>query len=572
MIKTLKNFTPFLALLLLTITVPLGAAHATAALTKTEEKPADAAPAPVIDSIGRTTPRGLVTGFLDALGKEDFEKASQYLDLSKIPESRRKESGPELAKDLQLLLDQGGWFYPSSMLSNQPEGRVDQEGIVEDTDMIGNLRGSDKKTIDIVAQRITSENGNPIWLISSDTLKQLPTLARNAEEIQPPINKVLPNLLIESKWFGAPAGHWIAVVFLFAVSYISVWFLLLSFFAFLKKLWTKKCSVSGHHLLDEIRVPISLYVSVWVFAYSSLWTGLSIIVRQQMSQINVIIAWTAIALLVWRLIDIFTEAAQKKILSNGRFFGFSSILFFARRMVKILFGVVVLIIILANLGVDVTAGLAALGIGGIALALGAQKTLENFIGSVSIVIDQPLHIGDYCKIGDVAGTVEDIGMRSTRLRTNDRTLITIPNGDLSNQRIENLARRTRFLVNKKFQIRYDATSEQLRLFLKKAEEIFFASEYVTEEGMPVRYLGPGSDGHQMELFFYINVSDNNEYLKIQQGLMLQMADLVSELGLYYIIPSQTMLPAVDQRGAVAKVAAAPRHMVASSAKTAEAGE
>lgn len=556
MTKIFKNIMPPFLFLLLAFTLPLESAHATAVLTQAEEKPAEAAPVATIDSIGRTTPRGLVTGFLDAIGKEDFEKASQYLDLSAIPEARRKQSGPELAQNLQLLLDQGGWFYPSSMLSNDPEGSKGEEGIEEETDMIGNLRGPDKKAVDIFAKRIKGENGNLLWLISADTLKQIPTLARNAAETEPLINKVLPDLLIESKWFGAPAGHWIAVIFIFAASYISVWFLVLSIFAFLKKIWTRRCSICGHNLLDEIRVPVSLYVAVWVFGYTSLLAGLSIIVRQHMGQINVIIAWTAIALLAWRLIDIFTEAAQNKIVSNGRFFGFSSILFFARRMVKVLFGVVVLIIVLANMGVDVTAGLAALGIGGIALALGAQKTLENFIGSISIVLDQPLHIGDFCKIGDVSGTVEDIGMRSTRIRTNDRTLITIPNGDLSTQRIENLARRNRFLVSKKFQLRYDATSEQIRSFLKRCEEMLFANEYINEEGMPVRYLGPGSDGHQMELFFYINVSDNNEYLKIQQGLMLQMADLVDELGLFYIIPSQTMLPAVDQRGADAGVPAA----------------
>ncbi len=545
-------------------------AHATAAVvTKAEEATSpDSAPPVFIDPIGRSSPRGLVTGFLDSLSKEDFEKAGQYLNLSQMPQSGRKEDGARFARDLQTLLDNGGWFYPSSLLSNHPDGNKDEKDVGDDRDIIGTLRGPDKRTIDIVAQKTTDKEGNPIWLISPDTMAQIPTLVRKADETVPLINKILPDILIESKWFGAPAGHWIAVLFLFALSYASVWFITLGAFAFLKKIWTKKCSVAGHHLLDEVRLPVSLYVAVWVFAYSSLWAGLSIIVRQQMSQLNVIVAWTAVALLIWRLIDIFTEVAQKKVVANGRFFGFSSILFFVRRMVKILFGVVVLIIILANLGVDVTAGLAALGIGGIALALGAQKTLENFIGSLSIVIDQPLHIGDYCKIGETAGTIEDIGMRSTRLRTNERTLITIPNGDLSNQRIENMARRTRFLVHKKFQLRYDATSEQLRLFLKKSEELFFASEYVTEEGMPIRYLGPGSDGHLIELFFYINVSDNNEYLKIQQGLMLQMVDLVSELGLYYIIPSQTMLPAVDQRGAVAKVAAAPRHVAA----PAKAGE
>jgi MscS family membrane protein len=535
--------------LLLGLLLPMTPVHASsvAAVAGGEKASEGAAETLPLDELGRSTPRGTVVGFLDSIAKQDFEKASQYLDLDKVPDASRKTRGPELAQDLQMLLDKGGWFFPSSMISNDRDGKKEEEGIDEGFDQIGELRGSGGKKIAITAQLVERE-ANKIWLISSATLEQIRGLTEEISDSEPFINKILPDFLIDFKMLGAPIGHWLAVIFLMALSYISCWFIALGLVALLKKIWTKKCSVSGTHLLDAIRAPISLYAAVWVFGYSSLWIGLSIIVRQHMAQINVIVAWSAIALLLWRLIDIFTEAAQKRMTANGRFFGFSSILFFFRRMTKIVFGIVLLFIVLDNLGVDVTAGLAALGIGGIALALGAQKTLENFIGSLAIVIDQPVHIGDFARIGEVSGTVEDIGMRSTRIRTNERTLVTIPNGDLSNQRIENLARRNRFFVNKKFQLRYDATSEQIRLFTKKTEEMLFSCEHVTEEGLPVRYLGPGSDGHQMETFFYINVSDNNEFLKIQQDLMLKMADIVSELGLYYIIPSQTMLPAVDQRG------------------------
>ena len=546
----------FLLIGFLTCLTPMSPACATAAvLGKGEEAATEAAPLPV-DELGRSTPRGTVVGFLDAIAKQDFDKASQYLDLQKIPQASRKTRGPELAQDLQALLDKGGWFFPSSMISNDRDGKKEEEGIEDGLDQIGELRGPGTK-IAITAQQIEQE-GAKIWLISSQTLEQLRGLTESADNSEPAVNKILPSWLEDTKWFGAPAGHWMALIVLLATSYALCWFVVAAFFELLKKIWTKKCSVAGTHFLDAVRVPVSLYLSVWLFAYSMLWAGLSIIVRQSISQLNVIIAWSAIALLLWRLIDIFAEAAQKKMTANGRYFGFSSILFFFRRIIKITFGIVLLFIVLDNLGVDVTAGLAALGIGGIALALGAQKTLENFIGSLAIVIDQPLHIGDYCKIGTDAGTVEDIGMRSTRIRTNERTLITIPNGDLSNQRIENLARRNRFLVHKKFQLRYDATSEQLRLFCKKAEEIFFANEHVTEEGLPVRYLGPGEAGHLIEFFFYINVPDVNDYLKIQQDLMLQVSDLLAELGLYYIIPSQTMLPAVDQRGLAANVPTAAR--------------
>ncbi len=547
MITKRRFYTLSLLLIALCAFEPMAHASGVVAAERKSEAAAIAPEALPVDSLGRSTPRGTVVGFLDAISKEDFEKASEYLDLSAIPQAQHKKRGADLAQDLQTLLDKGGWFFPSSMLSNERDGRKDEEGIEEGSERIGNLRGNGR-TIDILAAQEKDSDGNLIWLISDNTLEQLPLLSGTDADEEPLINKVLPDILIDAKIFGAPVGHWIAVIFLFALSYLSVWFVALGILALLKKIWTRHCAVSGTHFLDAVRVPLSLYIAVWVFGYSSLWLGLSIIVRQHVGQLNVIVAWFAVALLIWRLIDIFAEAAQNRIVANSRFFGISSILFFFRRIVKVVFGIFVLFIVLDNLGVDVTAGLAALGIGGIALALGAQKTLENFIGSLAIVIDQPVHIGDYCKIGDIAGTVEDIGMRSTRLRTNERTLITIPNGDMSNQRIENFARRTRFLVNKKFQLRYDATPEQIRLFTKKTEEMLFANEHVTEEGLPIRYLGPGDGGHVIELFFYINVSDNNEFLRIQQDLMLGMADLIKETGLYYIIPSQTMLPAIDQRG------------------------
>lgn len=549
-------FPLFLIIGLLSCVVPMAPACATAAML-TGEKPSEGAAETLpVDEYGRSTPRGTVVGFIDAISKQDFTKAAQYLDLQKIPQNSRETRGPELAQNLQALLDKGGWFFPSSMISNDRDGKKDEEGIEDGFDQIGELRGNGQK-IPIMAQLIERDD-NKIWLISSETLEQLRVLTETIADTEPPINQILPVWLEDTKWFGAPAGHWLAMLVLLAASYGFCWFIVASLFALIKKIWTKKCSVSGMHFLDAVRVPISLYLSVWLFAYSMLWAGLSIIVRQNITQLNVIIAWSAIALFLWRLIDIFAGAAQKKMTANGRFFGFSSILFFFRRMIKTVFGVVLLFIILDNLGVDVTAGLAALGIGGIALALGAQKTLENFIGSLAIVLDQPLHIGDFCKIGDVAGTVEDIGMRSTRIRTNDRTLVTIPNGDLSNQRIENLARRNRYLINRKFQLRYDAKSEQIRLFLRRLEDMLYANEAITEEGVPVRFYGPGEAGYQFELFFYINVSDFNEHLKIQQDLMLQMTDLIAEMGLYYIIPSQTMLPAVDQRGAEAGIHAAPQ--------------
>ncbi|PZO87878.1 MAG: mechanosensitive ion channel protein MscS, partial [Micavibrio aeruginosavorus] len=406
------------------------AAVATGAATA-EETAAEPAPPP-IDSIGRSSPRGLVEGFLNAIGNENFEKAAQYLDMGAISDRQKSIKGPKLAQDLQTLLDRGGWLSPSAMLSSAREGEMDGDDPETDmTDIIGGIQTA-TGTIDILGERVTNKDGNQIWLISKATLDQIPSLLTVSAKTDPVINSILPDYLLQHKWGGAPAGHWIAVAFLLVISYSMAWFLMTGLLALIKKVWKKRCNVSGVHILDTLRLPLSLYSAVWIFGLSAFFLDISVLVRHHVTQLNVIVAWLAIAIFLWRLIDVFTETAQRRIGSTARFYGFSSILYFFRRLIKIAFGVLVLFIILDNMGVDVTAGLAALGIGGIALALGAQKTLENFIGSLAIVIDQPVHIGDYCKIGGVAGTVEDIGMRSTRLRTNDRTLVTIPNGDLSN--------------------------------------------------------------------------------------------------------------------------------------------
>ena len=546
--------TILLFVLLFAVTIPPMPASATALLAPKKDEAAAEETAPPIDQWGRSTPRGLVEGFLTAIAQDDLKKAALYLDTEGMGERKAQEQ----AQTLRQLLDKGGWFYPSGMLSNAREGKKDgEEGEEDTTDIIGSLRGNDK-TVDIVATIKTQSDEQKFWLISKETLGQMASLIDGAEvTAEPRVNTVLPDALVERKWAGAPAGHWIATLVLLVASYGAVWFILLGITGLLKKFWTRRNTINGVPIVDIVRVPLSLYLAVWAFGFSSLWAGISIIVRQNFGQLNIIVAWAAIALLAWRLIDVFAEATQRRIGSNGRFYGFSSVLYFFRRMIKIVFGVILLFIVLDNLGVDVTAGLAALGIGGIALALGAQKTLENFIGSLAIIIDQPIHIGDYCKIGDVAGTVEDIGMRSTRLRTNDRTLVTIPNGDLSNQTIENFARRARYLVNRKFQLRYDAPAHKIGEFVERLQKILFDSEFVPNEGLPVRYIGPGEGGQVIELFFYINIADYNEFLKEQQRIMIALTALVDEMELFFIIPSQTMLPAVDQRGAEAGTHAAP---------------
>src|SRR5207248_1522615 len=98
-------------------------------------------------------------------------------------------------------------------------------------------------------------------------------------------------------------------------------------------------------------------------------------------------------------------------------------------------------------GYNTSTILAGLGVGGLAIALAAQKTIENLFGGVAVISDRPVFVGDFCRFGDQLGTVEDIGLRSTRIRTLDRTLVTVPNGQFSSITLENFSRRDKMLFH-----------------------------------------------------------------------------------------------------------------------------
>src|SRR5690606_28640422 len=134
---------------------------------------------------------------------------------------------------------------------------------------------------------------------------------------------------------------------------------------------------------------------------------ISISVRLLFGNIIVIIAIIAFLIFLWRIIDFLGTFSKRKLSEKGNVAGVSAILFF-RRAAKVAIVIIGIIIILGTVGIDVTAGIAALGIGGLALALGAQKTIENLVGSVTLVADQPIRVGDFCKVGETVGTVEKI--------------------------------------------------------------------------------------------------------------------------------------------------------------------
>jgi MscS family membrane protein len=199
-----------------------------------------------------------------------------------------------------------------------------------------------------------------------------------------------------------------------------------------------------------------------------------------------------------------------------------------------------LIAAMSELGYPVASLLAGLGIGGLALALAAQKTVENLFGSVSIGVDQPFRIGDYVKIEDFAGTVEAIGLRSTRVRTLDRTLITIPNGKLADTRVETFAARDRIRLNVALNLAFGTTAAQVREVLAGIEALLRDHPRIWPDDLTVRLTGLGPSALEVTVMCWFATKDWGEFLRIREELLLRMLERVEQAGTSLAYPTSAV--------------------------------
>jgi MscS family membrane protein len=209
------------------------------------------------------------------------------------------------------------------------------------------------------------------------------------------------------------------------------------------------------------------------------------------------------------------------------------------------------------LGIPLTPLLAGIGVGGFAVALAARPTLENFIGGMTLFADKPVRVGDYCRFGETLGTVEEIGFRSTRIRTRGRTIISIPNSKFSELQLENYARRDHVWLYAVLGLRYETTPEQLRYVLAKVNEMLVAHpKTVKHLPLRVRFIGFNDYSLDLEVWTYVNTRDWDAFLAIREDVYLRIMDIVEQAGTGFAFPSQTTYLARDHKPDAKRVEAA----------------
>lgn len=492
------------------------------------------------DSLGRRTPRGTVEGFIRAVATQNYPSAALYLNLDS--NLRKDQDSVALAQALQVLLDKDGSIYPYSWISNDPSGLQDDNlGPNQDRIGVASVKG---ESFDLILESTKGADGGPLWLFSSQTIQRVPLDTAKVKETTL-VEKVSPKILEEREWGGVPVAHWLAMLAIIVVAYFLA-VLITRFLVFIIPLvWMRARQESTAGIIHSFVLPIRLYLAVWIFVAASRNAGISIIVRQRLNDVTLIVGLIAFLLLLWQLLDFLTRLVERRMQHLGNQSGVSALLFL-RRAAKVALVVLGAIAILRTFGFDVTTWLTALGIGGIALALGTQKTVENFVGSVTLIADHPIRVGDFCKIGEVLGTVEQIGMRTTKIRTGGRTVVSIPNGELSSAKIENFAPRDRFLFAPVLGLRYETTPDQIRYLLVELRKVLYAHPKVNPDPARIRFIGFGENALNLEIFSYINTTSNDEFLEVQEDLLLRFMDIIEASGTGLAFPSQTIYFAKDQ--------------------------
>lgn len=241
----------------------------------------------------------------------------------------------------------------------------------------------------------------------------------------------------------------------------------------------------------------------------------------------------------WRVVDVLRLAALQSRWAQ-RVPSSRALVPLGTRVSKVLLVVIGLIAVLSLLGYPVTSLVAGLGIGGLALALAAQKTVENLFGAFSIGVDQPFREGDFVKVEDFVGTVEAIGLRSTRFRTLDRTIVTLPNGKLADMRLESFTERDRLRLAAVIGLVYETTAAQLRQVLQGFQAVLRRHPRIWPDAVVVRFREFAASSLDIEIMAWFQTSDWSEFQAIREEVLIEFMEVVERAGTAFAFPTQTV--------------------------------
>jgi MscS family membrane protein len=479
--------------------------------------------------VSPVSPRKAVEQFLVLARAGEWEQASSYLDL---PESEPADG--KVARQLKAVLDEHLWINLDDVSKNAAGDTLD--GLAAGVDQIGAVRGPNGALVPIQLARNTDGAEAP-WRFVRATVQQVPALyqvLRNRWAIDH-----LPEVLLRPGYFELLLWQWAVLPFLIVVATLLGIAASRALRAGARRIVGRTRSGWADAILSRIGSPLS--AALTLAAVAALLPLLSLYRPAAETSYDLVkgVLFLIFFWSLWRIVDVILL-----VLSSSRWARASAssraLLPLAGRVSKIIILAFASVAALQLAGYPVASLIAGLGLGGLALALAAQKTVENLFGAFSLGVDQPIREGDLVRVEDFEGTVERIGLRSTRFRTLDRTIITIPNGRLADMRLESLTARDRMRLAAVIGLHYRTTAEQLREVLSGFEHVLREHPSVWRDVVSVRFIAFGASSLNIEVMAWFRTAEPNEFQQFRQDVLLQFMDVVEQAGTSFAFPTQTL--------------------------------
>lgn len=528
-----------LALLLLLVAPALARAQAAppaaAAPPETPETPEApaATPATLLEpsSEAPDSPRASSRSFSELATVEgDFERAARYLTLDAEAKGRSAELARRLGAVLERHLD-----IDFDALSPLAEGAPD-DGLPPGVDKLGDVPDGRGGHDPVYLVRSRDDEG-AFWAFSRQTVMRIDGWYDALpdrwvrDRVPEPLQRHGPAGLLWWQWLALPV---LALVALGLGRVLGSLSRLVLF-----RLTQRTETHWDEQLLERVSPALVLLWAVAAAALLLPWLallpGAERLARSLLGGSATLAAFWAL----WRSVDVWASflASRPAVAENA---SARSLVALLRNFAKALVALSGVLATLAAFGYPVTTVLAGLGIGGVALAFGAQKTVENLFGSVALAVDQPFRLGDFVKIDDFVGNVERIGMRSTQVRTLDRTLVSIPNGMLADMRVEDYASRDRIRLACTIGVVYGTSRAQIERILAGMEAALRAHPLIWPDTVVVRFAAFGASSLDIEVMAWFRTSDFNVFRECRQAVLFDFMRVVEQEGSSFAFPTRTV--------------------------------
>ncbi|MCG6925763.1 MAG: mechanosensitive ion channel family protein [Acidobacteria bacterium] len=487
--------------------------------------------------VAEDSPRASLQAYLELSRQGEWEKAARYL---RVPEERKAEA-PLLAERLKAVLNTYVWF-DHEQISPRSEGDLN-DGLSRNVEKVAKIPVGNERTepVYMVRRPDPDNEGEYYWAFSRGTVgridgwyDQLPD--RWIREWL--IGAGLEPLLRKGP-FGLLWWQWLAMPLLALLAWALGRALGRVTRAILRRVFARTRTQWDDRLLGRVGPPLTLAWGLVIFYAALPKLGLT---AQADSILRGLLAAGAAAVFfwaLWRSLDVLADFVTTRPWAEESP-STRNLLTIGANLAKGVVAGLGVVAVLSAIGYPVTTLLAGLGIGGLAFAFGAQKTVENLFGSISLAVDQPFRVGDFVKVEDFVGTVEEIGLRSTRFRTLDRTVISIPNGQLSDQRLETFAARDRMRLATTIGLEYGTTHAQMLQVIEGFERVLRDHEKIWPDAMVVKFKEFGASSLDIEIMAWFQVPTWGDFQQCRQEVLLGFIKVVEDAGTAFAFPTQTL--------------------------------